>query len=186
MDLVGYLVSFRIAAFCDVGGRLHRAGHGAWVPRIVRGESIGNLFTVRTHCGLTRDVKYPLSANQLRLPKSLLTFASHRCASVSAGNEVPILGRASVAGVGFGFDVVAADFGNGERGRSCPDSEAAAKVAATAKFRATFILDLPNELATKDAQRRCTQSATARPQTSPARLTPVQLQMSTRQTTTAA
>src|ERR1700758_2821460 len=122
LDVVGYLVACHIAAFWRVSGCLHRAGQGVWVPRVVRGEGIGNLGTVLTDCGLTFDIKCPLSANQLRLPKSFCAFASYRGASVTAGSEVPVVGRASVVGGGFGFGVVAAHFGSGGRRSSCPDS----------------------------------------------------------------
>ena len=77
LDVVGYLVACRIAAFWRVSGCLHCASQGALVPRVVRGESIGNLGIVLTHCCLTCDIKYPLSANQLRPPKSLCTFESY-------------------------------------------------------------------------------------------------------------
>jgi hypothetical protein len=46
LDVVGYLVACRIAAFWRVSGCLLCASQGAWVPRVVRGESIGNLGPV--------------------------------------------------------------------------------------------------------------------------------------------
>src|SRR5271157_5555146 len=69
-------------------------------------------------------INCPLTIHQHRPGTAACRRARHVGASVTAGSEVPMLGKSAAAscGIGSGLDVVAAHHGSGGRGSGCPDS----------------------------------------------------------------
>ncbi len=80
-------------------------------------------YTVLTH-DVVSAINCPLTIHQHCPGTTACRRARHVGASVTAGSEVPMLGKSAAAscGIGSGLDVVAAHHGSGGRGSGCPFS----------------------------------------------------------------
>src|ERR1700751_2263640 len=103
---------------------LDRACKGVRIPRVVGVRRVAFCRTVLTH-DVANAINCPLTIHQHRPATAACRRARHVGASVTAGSEVPMLGKNAAAscGIGSGLDVVAAHHGSGGRGASCPDSD---------------------------------------------------------------